>query len=369
MNCRLVIVLILLVWGLDGRTEEPITPWQAGKAVENGVGWLLRHQHEAGYFDKDPGAPPPKGAGSDYTPSFSGAYAGLVVMALHDAGHRASDATPEGLAMLRAVKFVSREPPSKIAKEAGYLGQNDRSRMYGHGIMTWMLASVARELPDRKLQQEVLERVGQAVALIVSSQNVVRKLETSLGGWRYEPQSMDSDLSVTVWQMMALRAAMRAGIEVPPSTFKAAGEFVKRCRSKGAPAAQPADETAFTYEALSGKWTFSTTAAGTVAMQCSGLLNAEATKGGLAFISRHDFKWSDRWFYYGLCHGSHAMQEAGANASDAFPTKVRKTLVRMQAADGSWPPSSANEKTAGPLYHTAMAVMALAPWSEKTRKH
>ena len=47
--------------------------------------------------------------------------------------------------------------------------------------------------------RDALER---AVALIVSSQN-------DQGGWRYEPRPADADISVTVMQLVALRAACR----------------------------------------------------------------------------------------------------------------------------------------------------------------
>ena len=52
------------------------------------------------------------------------------------------------------------------------------------------------------------------------------------GGWRYQPSSNDSDISVTGWQLMALRAAKAAGCEVPSSSIDRAIAYLKRCAVK-----------------------------------------------------------------------------------------------------------------------------------------
>lgn len=53
----------------------------------------------------------------------------------------------------------------------------------------------------------VRDKLKAAVKLIVSTQN-------DEGGWRYEPKRQDADISVTICQVMALRAARNAGIDV-----------------------------------------------------------------------------------------------------------------------------------------------------------
>ncbi len=359
-----VLFFLLLVWQPVGHAEEPVTPTAAHIAVERGIGWLLKHQAEAGFFNERVGAPLPKGLGANDIPSFAGAITALAVMALHESGHRVNDRTPEGRAMLKAVTFVCREMPSQRAGKVGYLGQNDRSRMYGHGIMTWMLATVAGDLPDQTLRLEALEIVRRAVALSVSSQKVI-KSDLNAGGWRYEPEAPDSDLSITVWQLMAIRAATLAGIEVPERTVKAAAEFVKRCGRTASPSMEAEGVGMFSYESYGGRKNPSTTGAGVMAMQCCGLPDAIETKGGLGYIEHHEFTKAEPWLYYGLCHCSHAMAGAGADASGAFAAKVRTLLVPLQSVEGAWLPFAGNEKSTGPVFSTALAVMALAPWSAK----
>ena len=71
---------------------------------------------------------------------------------------------------------------------------------------------------------ELREKLAKAVKLIVNTQN-------KEGGWRYNPQRDDADISVTVCQVMALRAAHNAGLFVPKETIDRAIEYVKRCQN------------------------------------------------------------------------------------------------------------------------------------------
>src|SRR5438874_8417867 len=67
----------------------------------------------------------------------------------------------------------------------------------------------------------VVEKLHNAIRLIVNCQ------QPTVGGWRYEPRPDDSDISVTICQIMALRAARNAGVYVPPSTINNAIKYVK----------------------------------------------------------------------------------------------------------------------------------------------
>ena len=61
-------------------------------------------------------------------------------------------------------------------------------------------------------REDVRKRLKISVTLIVQAQN-------EAGGWRYQPVRNDADLSVTVCQVMALRAARTAGLYVEKSTI------------------------------------------------------------------------------------------------------------------------------------------------------
>ena len=77
--------------------------------------------------------------------------------------------------------------------------------------------------PDPDLE----EKLRKAVDLIV-------KCQSPAGGWRYSPSPTDQDLSVTVMQVVALRAANNAGIPVPKETFDKAVQYVQSSALRGA---------------------------------------------------------------------------------------------------------------------------------------
>jgi hypothetical protein len=101
--------------------------------------------------------------------------------------------------------------------EDGYLTSNG-SRMYEHGFATLFLAQVYG-MTRRDDVRNVLRR---AATLLVQAQSPE-------GGWRYQPQPIDADLSVTVTCLQGLRAARNVGIAVPVSTIDRAKAYVNAC--------------------------------------------------------------------------------------------------------------------------------------------
>ena len=77
--------------------------------------------------------------------------------------------------------------------------QASQGPMYEHGFATLFLAELHGTTPSLKVGPQL----RRAVELIIRVQN-------TQGGWRYRPAPMDADLSVTVCQIMALRAARNA---------------------------------------------------------------------------------------------------------------------------------------------------------------
>ncbi len=63
-----------------------------------------------------------------------------------------------------------------------------------------------------------------AVRLIVDTQN-------DEGGWRYQPERREADISVTICQVMALRAARNAGVYVSNETIDRCTAYVKQCQN------------------------------------------------------------------------------------------------------------------------------------------
>ena len=52
------------------------------------------------------------------------------------------------------------------------------------------------------------------------------KVQNDRGGWRYQPAKQEGDLSVTICQIMALRAAHDAGLQVSEEVRNRTLDFV-----------------------------------------------------------------------------------------------------------------------------------------------
>ena len=138
-----------------------------------------------------------------------------AIMAMAAVGHQPSDATPEGVAMTRALRYLLGEGRQD---KSGYFGAADGSRMYGHGIVTLMLTEMLGMGVDAEMDKQLHDACQKAIDLIVRSQRI-KKGSNARGGWRYTPDAGDSDLSVSVWQVMALRSAKNDGLDVASATI------------------------------------------------------------------------------------------------------------------------------------------------------
>src|SRR5205814_1665075 len=136
-----------------------------------------------------------------------------------------------GQTVEKGIRWVlgRQQPNGLIATEYGH-------EMYHHGIATLMLAEVAG-MTDGELGREVRKKLEKAVALILKAQ---RRTGAERGGWRYQVAPVNgSDMSVTGWQLMALRAAKHLGGDVPTRQ-----QLLERLPPAPArnPAAQPAGQ-------------------------------------------------------------------------------------------------------------------------------
>ena len=133
----------------------------------------------------------------------------LSVMAFLAAGHVPGEPGPYRENIDRGIRYVldHQHPNGVIASNVS------NGPMYCHGISTLMLAEVVGMLDDGELAEQARTALARAVKVIVAAQDR-KKDANNAGGWRYQPNSDDSDISVTGWQLMALRAARSAGCEV-----------------------------------------------------------------------------------------------------------------------------------------------------------
>lgn len=284
----------------------------------------------------------------------------LAIMAIMSAGHLPDDPTPEGEAIRKALAFILL--PKHQDPVTGYMGASDGSRMYGHGITALMLAEVLGMGIDEQQDRLIRQHLYKAVDLILWAQTQKKPDNVGqYGGWRYEPNSGDSDLSVTVWQVMALRAAKNAGMEVPKKAVEDAVRYLKGTyHSARAADGSPKDlKSGFAYQTGGGP-TYSTAAEGLLALQVCGAYEIPEVKGAADYLLGFTLDPNTSFFFYGTYYYSQGMYQRGGKHAEAARKNVEECLLAKQNPDGSWVAKNGGEGGLGPVYATAMAVLSLS---------
>ncbi len=293
-------------------SQEGSVPPAAEQAIARGLEYLAGSQRADGSW----GSPR----------EYSTAITSLSVLAYLACGHLPGRGR-YGPQISRGVDYVLRS-----ARPSGYLAVGN-SNMYNHGLSALMLAEVLGETGN----QEVRDKLQKAVDLIVNTQN-------RRGGWRYQPRIADDDISVTVMQVMALRAARNVGIDVPAETIERAVAYVKTCANK---------DGGFAYTPGGGSG-FSRTGAGVCSLQVCGHYDAPEIKPGLDYLLAHKDDKSISFYYYGLYYASYGMYQAGGQYWEVWYRDVSQKLLALQQKNGSW------RGEAGSEYGAAVAVLVLA---------
>lgn len=285
------------------------------------------------------------------------AMTSLAIMAMAAVGNQPSDETKQGIAMKRALSFVLRPDRQEMQ---GYFGGRDGSRMYGHGITTLMLSEMLGMGVDAQMDQVIRDRCRLAVDLIKKSQSY-EKDARNRGGWRYAPDSRDSDLSVTVWQVMALRSARNAGMDVPKELIDNAVEYIKRCyqSKRGADGKPENPKSACGYEPNRAP-EYAMASAGLLSMQVCGAYDSPEVKGSADWLKEKKIEYGGEWFFYGTYYFAQGMFQRGGEYASYARKLVEDLLLPKQGPDGSWQGQSGQERGAGKVYATSMAVLSLA---------
>jgi len=259
------------------------------------------------------------------------ALAGLAFLS----GGSTPDRGPYGQQAARCVDYLlANTQQSGFIVQPGTAGYGP---MYGHGFATMFLA----ESYGMSQRPDLREKLEKAVRLIINTQN-------DEGGWRYEPRRMPADISVTVCQVMALRAARNAGIEIPRETIERSISYVKRSQNA---------DGGFMYMLQGGESAFPRSAAGVVALYSAGVYDSPEINKGLdylgKFLPQPNTPPYQGYYYYGHYYAVQAMWHAGGERWQKWYPAVRDHLISRQQQDGSWTGEVSTE------YCTAMACIVL----------
>ncbi len=304
--------------------SELITP-ETQRAIDRGLAFLARRQVTGG---------PQKGAFGH-----SGYAGGTAVCALSGlafmCGGSPPGQGPYGKNVDLCADFLVRN-----TRDTGYIAvPAGNDNMYGHGFATLFLA----EVYGMSMREEVGIKLRQAVELIIDCQN-------NAGGWRYQPTKSDADLSITICQIMALRAARDAGVHVPDEVREKCLDYVKKSQNS---------DGGFRYQIYGGGSTFPLTGAGLVSLYSAGIYDSPEVEKGLRKLSdwmpgKSSVGANNYHYFYGHYYAVQAMWHAGGEHWDKWYPAIRDELLKTQAGDGSW-----NDSHVGNEFGTAMACIIL----------
>jgi len=297
------------------------------EAIASGLEALSRQQREDGSF-----------GGQRY-----GSNAGITALAclafMSDGS--TPDRGPWSEPIRRGLEFILEN-----VNETGLIAaETSHGPMYGHGFAALFLGEVYGMTlggPDAGQAERVHDALVRSVRLIVQTQN-------DEGGWRYNPVPHDADISVTICQIMALRAARNAGIEVPKETIDRAVEYVRACQNP---------DGGFSYQLTGGGSAWPRSAAGVASLFYAGIYDDDAIDEGLAYLNRAALPGRtnavSHYYYYGHYYAAQTMYLAGGEWWTTWWPAIRDELLEKQAPSGLWVDSSP-----GPAYGTAMALIIL----------
>jgi len=205
--------------------------------------------------------------------------------------------------------------------------------------------------------------VNEAVQLLLRAQNTEHKPKTlegpvdpsspHYGGWRYEPNSTDSDISVSGWQILTLKAAQMAGFEIPEWSTTASVKFLHICYDD--------EEKYFTYEPGDGQGCVRA-GVGALCLKLLGHSEDPRVKSAIRYMFDNPPTWiyedpGDGYPFYYWYYGTRVMLDEGGADWKLWKSWMCRLLVDHQSDNGSW--QSKQDEEGMPYYTTALGALML----------
>ena len=198
------------------------------------------------------------------------------------------------------------------------------------------------------------KRIAAALAnsekFILSAQDA-HKGDAFVGGWRYEPNSPDSDLSLSAWNALTLRACQDVGIGVPRPAVQRAVKFVLKCYNPQAPG--------FSYQP-GGATSPAMTGVGILCIHILDGANGPEVTAAAKTLAAKPLDDSSQFPYYGMYYATQAAFQAGDSTWNDVSKVTLPRIIRSQQPDGGWPDVPSESGGAGRLYTTTMALLTLS---------
>ncbi len=231
----------------------------------------------------------------------------------------------------------------------GDLTNGQHNGMYDQGVATLALAEAYGLTKDPSLR----EPLQQAVDFVVAAQNKTH------GAWDYRPKSKRMDTSVSGWQLMALKSADLAGIEIPADSLRLAGVWLDRVSSGSKKGIYGYDRAGFKTSAMVAEGMFSQQILGT--MDASHPRMKESADHMLQHLPKNKGKQADFYYWY---YGTLSSYMNKGEFWEKWNPVMREILIDRQIKggrdEGSWDYKQGNHsKDMGRVITTAMATLSL----------
>lgn len=210
-----------------------------------------------------------------------------------------------------------------------------------------------RNVDDLRLRSALLK----AVTYTISQQ------DPESGGWRYK-FGQEGDISMFGWQMMSLKSAAIAGVDINPLILKRMDGFLNSMR-------QGRHGGLFSYRRSvvqpDGRQSEPVTPVMTAeALFCQQMLgykrDTATSREAVQYLLQNTPRLSKLDMYYWY-YGTLAMYQYGGEPWERWNRIVRDTLTKEQRTDGrfagSWDPKGPWGRYGGRLYSTALSTMTL----------
>lgn len=323
------LLLLLLLPAFMSAVENDTTDL-VQQSVEKALQWLRQQQQDSGQVQDGDN---------------SSAMTALAINA-----HLASGITyyhpQHGPWLRKALHYVLQMQDSK-----GYFGSRDKSRMYGHGICVLVLAESSGMLGDPATETRVRSALKRALEVTMQAARVEKK-DPFRGGWHYNPNSDQADMSLSGWQMLSLHAAEQAGYQVDEAIINGGIAFTRRmCNPK------------------KGSVGYNAPGAARSSLRGVGLLcltirknenDMELSRTIASAIRNDPIQWKGPWFFYRAYYDVAGLGRFYPEHLETYKQHIHEALLSHQDTAGWWhTPPGDNEGRFGKVYRTAMAVLAL----------
>jgi hypothetical protein len=305
------------------------------QAVERGLAWLAAHQAVDGSWQFDLSGCRCDGACRDPgTIKSDTASTAIALLPFLGAGSTQVDGPYQQTVSRGLYYLLSRMQPTPRG------GDFCAGTMYGHGVTTLALAEAYGMTHDALL----LEPLRDAIRFIATSQ------DAHGGGWRYLP-GQAGDITVTAWQLAALKSAAIAGVETPSPTIDGVRRFLD--------SVQAANGAGYGYRTPTAKPC--TSAIGLLCRMYTGWdRDLEPLRRGVTALAKPGPHPAAIYQNFYLAQ---ALVQMDHPAWPRWNAKNRDQILAQQARAGheagSWFFADHDTAPGGRLAHTALAVLTL----------